>query len=100
MLLARKGYRVLLLDKANFPSDTLSTHYIHVRGIEKLQRWGLLDALRASGCPPIPKALIDFGPIVLTGSPPPAGEVREGYSPRRTVLDKLLLDAAAAAGAE
>ena len=29
MLLARKGYKVLLLDKAGFPSDTLSTHYIH-----------------------------------------------------------------------
>ena len=29
MLLARRGYRVLLLDRAGFPSDTLSTHYIH-----------------------------------------------------------------------
>ena len=29
MLLARQGHRVLLVDRAGFPSDTLSTHYIH-----------------------------------------------------------------------
>ena len=28
MLLARHGYRVLLVDRANFPSDTISTHWI------------------------------------------------------------------------
>jgi glycine/D-amino acid oxidase-like deaminating enzyme len=33
MLLARKGYKVLLADKASFPSDIISTHYIHQPGI-------------------------------------------------------------------
>jgi len=33
MLLARKGYRVLLVDKATFPSDTISTHMIHPPGV-------------------------------------------------------------------
>ncbi|HXF60055.1 MAG TPA: FAD-dependent monooxygenase, partial [Caldilineaceae bacterium] len=47
MLLARKGYRVLLLDKAGFPSDTLSTHYIHQPGVACLKRWGLLDKVIA-----------------------------------------------------
>ena len=28
MLLSRKGYRVLVVDKAQFPSDTVSTHLI------------------------------------------------------------------------
>ncbi len=32
MLLARKGYRVLLVDKATFPSDTMSTHFIRTPG--------------------------------------------------------------------
>src|SRR5215211_2080762 len=41
MLLARKGYRVLLVDKAGFPSDTLSAHYIHQPGSAALKRWGL-----------------------------------------------------------
>ncbi len=45
MLLARKGYRVLLVDKTSFPSDTLSVHYIHQAGVARLARWGLLDRL-------------------------------------------------------
>ena len=53
MLLARKGYRVLLLDKAHFPSDTLSVHYIHQPGVACLQRWDLLDPIIASNCPPV-----------------------------------------------
>lgn len=51
MLLARKGYEVLLVDEAGFPSDTLSTHYIHQPGVAALNRWGLLERLVASGCP-------------------------------------------------
>jgi len=43
MLLARKGYRVLLVDKATFPSDTISGHVLHARGGACLKRWGILD---------------------------------------------------------
>jgi 2-polyprenyl-6-methoxyphenol hydroxylase-like FAD-dependent oxidoreductase len=100
MLLARKGYRVLLLDKASFPSDTLSCHYIHQPGIACLNRWGLLDKVVASNCPPISRQLIDFGPFSLVGSAPAADGVTEGYAPRRTVLDQILVEAAVAAGAE
>src|SRR5919106_7082295 len=53
MLLARKGYRVLLVDRAGFPSDTLSTHYIHQSGAAQLKRWGLLEKVAASNCPPV-----------------------------------------------
>jgi hypothetical protein len=42
MLLARKGYRVLLLDRATFPSDILSTHYIHQPGVARLRSPGAL----------------------------------------------------------
>jgi 2-polyprenyl-6-methoxyphenol hydroxylase-like FAD-dependent oxidoreductase len=52
MLLARRGYKVLVVDRATFPSDTVSTHLIHPLGIEALQRWGLLDRLTASGVRP------------------------------------------------
>jgi 2-polyprenyl-6-methoxyphenol hydroxylase-like FAD-dependent oxidoreductase len=100
MLLARAGYRVLLVDKATFPSDTMSSHFIHPTGIACLQRWGLLDGVVASTCPPICKWTLDFGPFALTGTPPPVDGVVESYCPRRTVLDKLLVDAAVAAGAE
>jgi flavin-dependent dehydrogenase len=100
MLLARKGYRVLLLDKATFPSDTLSVHYIHQPGVASLKRWGLLDTVAASNCPPVRQQRLDVGPFALTGSPPPVDGVADGYAPRRTILDKILVDAAAAAGAE
>jgi 2-polyprenyl-6-methoxyphenol hydroxylase-like FAD-dependent oxidoreductase len=98
MLLARKGYDVLLVDRASFPSDTISTHLIHPPGINALQRWGLLDKIVASGCPAIDTYAFDFGPFTLSGAPDPDGTVAHG--PRRTVLDKVLLDAAAEAGAE
>jgi 2-polyprenyl-6-methoxyphenol hydroxylase-like FAD-dependent oxidoreductase len=100
MLLARKGYRVLLLDRASFPSDTLSAHYIHQPGVAKLQRWGLLDKVAATGCPAIERQVFDVGPFALTGSPPAVDGITAGYAPRRTVLDKILLDAAAEAGVE
>jgi flavin-dependent dehydrogenase len=100
MLLARKGHRVLLVDRASFPSDTLSTHYIHQPGIARLRSWGLLDRLIATGCPPSRRLVFDVGPFALTGAPPPSDGVAEGYAPRRTVLDALLVEAAAEAGAE
>jgi 2-polyprenyl-6-methoxyphenol hydroxylase-like FAD-dependent oxidoreductase len=99
LLLARAGYRVLLVDRATFPSDTVSTHFIHPPGVAALKRWGLLERLEATGCPPLDKYTYDFGPFALSGSPRPTGVAR-AYCPRRTVLDKLLVDAAAEAGAE
>jgi flavin-dependent dehydrogenase len=94
MLLARKGYRVLVVDKATFPSDTISTHLIHAPGVAALARWGLLERVVATGCPPIGNYVFDFGAFALSGSPGTA------YGPRRTVLDKLLVEAASEAGAE
>ena len=99
MLLARKGYRVLLVDRASFPSDTVSTHLVHPLGVEALSRWGLRDRLVATGCPPIHTYRFDFGPFALAGSP--GTETSPvAFCPRRTVLDKLLVGAAAEAGAE
>jgi len=100
MLLARKGHRVLVVDRASFPSDTLSTHYIHQPGVARLQRWGLLDRLVAAGCPPSRELVFDIGPFALRGAPLPSDGVVDGYAPRRTVLDPLLVEAAAEAGAE
>ena len=100
MLLAGKGYRVLLCDKAMFPSDTMSTHFIHPPGLAALQRWGLLERLKETGCPPVDTYSFDFGPVAVSGSPQPVDGIGYGYCPRRTILDKLLVDAAAEAGAE
>ena len=69
MLLARQGYRVLVVDRATFPSDTVSTHILHPLGVRALGEWGLLDRLKATGCPPIHTYAFDFGPITLAGAP-------------------------------
>lgn len=100
MLLARKGYRVLLVDKATFPSDAISTHYLHQISIARLQRWGLLDRVLALNCPPILKIIFDFGPFALTGAAPAVDGIAAAYSIRRIVLDKILVDAAVEAGVE
>lgn len=100
MLLARKGYRVLVVDRARFPSDTISTHWIHQPGVAKLHNWGLLDAVQESGCPPIDSMVFDLGPFALRGSPVPSNGVATAFAPRRTVLDTIVLNAAAASGAE
>jgi 2-polyprenyl-6-methoxyphenol hydroxylase-like FAD-dependent oxidoreductase len=99
MLLARRGYKVLVVDRATFPSDTLSNHVVVPRGVASLARWGLLDRVAASGCPPIHTYAFNFGPLAITGSPGTA-EAPVAYCPRRTILDKILVDAAAEAGAE
>jgi len=99
MLLARQGYRVLMVDRATFPSDTVSTHILHPLGASALSRWGLLERLTATGCPPIHTYTFDFGPFTIAGSPG-TREAPLAYCPRRTILDKLLVDAAAESGAE
>jgi 2-polyprenyl-6-methoxyphenol hydroxylase-like FAD-dependent oxidoreductase len=99
MLLARKGYRILAVDRATFPSDTVSTHILHPLGVAALSRWGLLDRLTATGCPPIHTYTYDFGPFTIAGAPG-TPEAPVGYCPRRTILDKMLVDAAAESGAE
>ena len=100
MLLARQGYRVLLVDRATFPSDTMSTHIVHHPGVAQLRRWGLADRLVATGCPAIDTYRFDFGPFAIAGTPRPANGASQAYAPRRTVLDALLVEAAAQAGAE
>src|SRR3954471_14350715 len=87
MLLARAGHRVLLVDRATFPSDTLSTHAIHAPGVAALRRRRLLDAETASGSPPLSSYSFDFGPFTLAGTPRPVDGSSAGYAPRRYLLD-------------
>jgi 2-polyprenyl-6-methoxyphenol hydroxylase-like FAD-dependent oxidoreductase len=101
MLLARRGFKVLLVDKATFPSDTISTHIVWPHGAEILGRWGLLPRLAATGIPPICRRMtFDVGPFALRGTIPDANDGMGGFCPRRTVLDALLVNAAAESGAE
>jgi flavin-dependent dehydrogenase len=100
LLLAWRGLNVLAVDRAAFPSDTLSTHQVQVPGVARLRRWGILEGVVEAGTPAVASVRFDPGPVVLRGRFPGFQGASAVYSPRRTLLDKLLVDAARAAGAE
>ncbi len=100
MLLARRGLKVLAADRAQFPSDTISTHFMWPRTTAFLAGWGLLGKLAATGCPAIELVTADYGPVAIDGRPSAVRGSAAMFSPRRTVLDNLLVEAARAAGAE
>lgn len=101
MLLARRGYEVLLVDRVDPAAvEGISTLYIHRPGMACLERWGLADVLVASGCPPITRGRYEIEGKVISGALPSFDGAVATYAPRRRVLDPLLLGAAAEAGAE
>src|SRR6516162_4193903 len=100
MLLARRGLKVLGIDHAQFPSDTISTHFMWPRTTAFLSKWGLLDELAATGCPPIHRVTADYGAVAISGKPSAVEGTAIMFSPRRTVLDQLLVEAARKAGAD
>jgi 2-polyprenyl-6-methoxyphenol hydroxylase-like FAD-dependent oxidoreductase len=101
MLLARQGLRVLTVDRVSFPCDTISSHQLQVPGVALLQRWGLLGRLTAAATPPTRRVRFDAGDgIVMNGQFPAHEGVDALYSPRRTLLDTMLVEAAREAGAE
>ncbi len=100
MLLARQGQRVLVVDRGRYGADTLSTHGLMRAGVLQLQRWGLLDRIAGAGTPPIRRTTFTYGAEQVVITIKPCFGVEALYAPRRTVLDPILVDAAAAAGAE
>ncbi|MFD9692471.1 NAD(P)/FAD-dependent oxidoreductase [Kitasatospora sp. NPDC059146] len=100
MLLSRQGHRVLVVDRASFPSDSVSTHYIHQAGLLKLKEWGLLDEIVGAGTPALRTMHYAYRGIELNGFAEPVDGVDAVYCPRRTVLDEILVNAARRAGAE
>lgn len=100
MLLAQQGYRVLLLDRSAFPSDTFRNHFLQQTAVARLQRWGLLERVVASNCPPIATVVTDLGDGPLSSPIGSTDGLSVTFAPRRFVLDTILVEAAAAAGAE
>lgn len=100
MLVARAGHRVLLVDRGSFPSDRTSTHYVKRAGAALLRDWGLLDELDRIGTPCIRSHILYAGGFRLEGRAPAHGDVDADYTPRRVLLDQILVDAAREAGVE
>jgi flavin-dependent dehydrogenase len=100
MLLARRGHRVLVVDRGKFPSDIPHGHFIHRGGPARLHRWGLLERILATGCPALDTYLLDLTGLPVVGHNVAVDGVAFGCGPRRKVLDQILIDAAVEAGAE
>ena len=99
-MLARRGLRVCLLDRSVFPSETLSTHVIQPSGVAILDRLGMLDTIVAAGAVPLTR----FTFVAEDARIDTTFEAEAFGGPalciRRVALDHLLVEAAAAAGAE
>ena len=100
MLLARHGYDVLVVDRTSLPADTVSTHSLSRGGIVQLQRWGLLDAVIASGAPPVRRVVFHTGGSSVTRQIKEHAGVDLTVAPRRHILDAILANAAVDAGAQ
>src|ERR1700722_4758401 len=100
LLLARHGHRVLLVDRGSFPSDTMSTLYIHQPGLSLLRHWGLLDAITASKCPTIDSISYRVEDVLLNGPLPAVDGIKFACAPRRNILDQIMITAAVGAGVE
>jgi 2-polyprenyl-6-methoxyphenol hydroxylase-like FAD-dependent oxidoreductase len=101
LLLARAGAKVALVDHGRRGSDTVSTHGLMRAGVLQLLRWGILPDVIAAGTPPVRAVIFHYadGESVRVTLRPSAG-VDALYAPRRHLIDRLIADAAAAAGAE
>jgi flavin-dependent dehydrogenase len=100
MLLARRGARVLVVDREHYGADTLSTHALMRGGVLQLHRWGILEGVKAAGTPTVPSTAFHYGDEVVEIQIKPKDGVDGLYAPRRKVIDALLVDAARSAGAE
>ncbi len=115
MLLARQGHRVLLLDRASFPSETISTHLMHPRGASYLKRWGVLEGALALA-PSWTRITVTREGLAVTGTQPLEAlrsrlQALHGFgadedaalmwfAPRRKAFDAFLAAEAVSSGAE
>jgi len=100
LLLARRGHRVVVVDRVSPSTDTLSTHALMRTGVLQLRRWGILDAIVEAGTPAVRSINLGFGREQIGFALRDEFDVDALYAPRRPVLDMALLSAAVAAGVE
>lgn len=96
--LAEQGRTVLVVDRDEFPSDTISTHGLAFNAVDSLRRLGVLDRVEAAGFRRIFRHRAWVEDICIEAPAGPPGT----YSivPRRIVLDQILIDRAVECGAE
>lgn len=98
--LAERDWDVLVIDRDRFPSETVSTHFMYPNTLARFEQLGVLDTLRAQHeIPLLSWRVIGLGHEIAGGFTSIDGFDR-GAGPRRSALDKAIIDTALAAGAE
>ena len=85
MLMARKGLRVLVIDRAGYGTDTISTHALMRGGVLQLHRWGVLPRLQEMGTPAMRETTFHYGDEAVDRRNPAIEGVDALYAPRRTL---------------
>lgn len=92
-LLGSKGHKVLVLDRATFPSDTLSSHFFRAPSFRAFEQIGVLDQVMAVA----PQLRVNYNVIDGIIFPEPVEEP-EDYPfymcVRRITLDEILVNQA------
>jgi len=100
LALAQRGWDVVVVDRDTFPSETVSTHFMYPNSLARFEQLGVLDTLRVAHEVPF----LDFRIIGLgheiAGAFTPIDGFDKAAAPRRSALDKAIVDTALAAGAE
>ncbi|WP_280232937.1 NAD(P)/FAD-dependent oxidoreductase [Nocardia cyriacigeorgica] len=98
--MAGAGRRVVVLDSARFPSDTLSTHLLWPGGLAELRALGVLDQVERLGAPRLTSAFAAGGGYRVPSEFAAADGIDYAMCVRRTGMDAVLVGAARAAGAD
>jgi len=88
------GHRVLLVDRATFPSDTISTHFFRGNGLGGvLGELGLLAEIESIGAPKLDRQYVyaDGSSAPIVAEPQSPGSVGYNLSVRRLPLDEMLV---------
>ncbi|MDQ2676527.1 MAG: FAD-dependent monooxygenase [Actinomycetota bacterium] len=98
--LARAGARVVVVDRDELGTDTLSTHAIWPNGIARLEELGVLSPLLERHEVPFLRYRLRVLGHESAGTFTPFGRFDRMIAPRRVALDRVLAEAALEAGAE
>jgi flavin-dependent dehydrogenase len=101
LMLAQAGWNVAIVEKSRFPRRKVCGEFISVTTMPVLERLGIADAFLKKAGPPVRRvALFESDNDISAAMPKADGVNGAGRALGREHLDKLLLDAAVAAGAK
>jgi flavin-dependent dehydrogenase len=90
-LLGQHGHRVLLLERARFPSDTLSTHFFRAPAFQAFERMGVFDSVQRTA-PHLINSFNDVDGHVFTEPAEGANGFNYCLCVRRITLDAILAE--------